>query len=69
MGLHIQKFNQRVQNMNHSNGRELVLGAKEARDLHCEILDLLNQVADMEKKLNASAPQSTNINLDGGGFR
>lgn len=69
MGLHIQKFNQRMQNLNQSGGKELSLGAKEARDLHSEIFGLLAQIADLERRL-LSAPQDTvNIALDGGGFK
>ena len=69
MSLHIQKFNQRVQNMNQSGGRELTLGAREARDLQSEIFSLLAQIAEMERKLNQPQPQGPEVAMDGGGFR
>jgi predicted nucleic acid-binding Zn-ribbon protein len=69
MGLHLQKFNQRLQNMNQSGGRELILGAKEARDLQHEIFALLDQVSEMEKKLRNPNNNSTELAADGGGFK
>jgi hypothetical protein len=69
MGLHIQNFNQRIRALNQSNGKELVMGAKEAKELHTEIFQLLIEFADLEKRLldlEKSAPQ---IALDGGGFK
>ena len=45
------------------------MGAKEAKELHTEIFQLLIEFADLEKRLldlEKSAPQMA---LDGGGFK
>ena len=68
MGIHIQKFNQRIQNLNQSGSRELNLGAKEARDLHSEIFGLLAQIADLERRILSNAPDTAQIAMDGGNF-
>jgi len=69
MGLHIQKFNQRIQNLNQSGGKELSLGAREARDLHSEIFGLLAQIADLERRILSNPTDSVQIALDGGDFK
>ena len=67
----IKQFNQKVQVLNQSGGKQLLLSAKEARDLHFEVLNLLAQISDLELKiraLEAGAPQQAVI-ADGGKFR
>lgn len=67
----IKQFNQKVQVLNQSGGKQLLLSAKEARDLHAEVMNLLSQISDLElaiRSLESAAPQQTVI-ADGGKFR
>jgi hypothetical protein len=65
---HIQKFNQRVQVMNNTSSRELVLGAREARDLQAEILSLLTQLAQAQQSLITQESNAVAQGADGGKF-
>lgn len=53
--------------MNQAGSKQLVLSAKEARDLHSELFNLLEEIA----RLNAEPKkeESHNLRADGGGFR
>lgn len=70
MSIHLKKFNQRIQAMNQNNSKELVLTAKEARDLHSEIQTLLLQISELNKHLISTlqSVQNTPGAADGGGF-
>lgn len=54
--------------MNQSGSKELTLSAREARDLHTEIYDLLEQVAELERKLSMAQVSKTVVDADGGAF-
>jgi len=66
----IKQFNVKVQVLNQSSSKQLLLTAKEARDLQFEIFNLLTQISDLEKSLRrAVAGESTpSISADGGTF-
>jgi len=67
----IKQFNQKVQVLSQSGSKQLLLSAKEARDLHGEILNLLAQISDLElaiRTLEAGTVQQSVI-ADGGKFR
>ena len=46
--LHIKKFNDKIQAMNQSHGRELKLTAAEARSLHHDIFELLDIIRELK---------------------
>ena len=54
--------------MNQSNGKLLTLNAEEARSLHAEIYDLMATIANLAGQ-TAVGPATTNISMDGGGFK
>jgi len=63
----LKKFNERVQVMNQTGGREIVLSASDARNLHNDIFSLLAQIAEL---IEAKQEQESTIGVDfdGGGF-
>jgi hypothetical protein len=67
----IKQFNQKVQVLNQSGGKQLLLSAKEAKDLHYEVLNLLNRISELEVALRAinEANASQPVIADGGKFR
>jgi hypothetical protein len=68
LSLHLKAFNKRVQVMNQTNAKELVLSKLEAQNLQAELFDLLTQVADLTKIKKAEANEVINVGMDGGGF-
>lgn len=66
--LHVKNFNNKVRAMNQSNGKLLTLNAEEARSLHAEIYDLMATIANLAGQ-TAVGPATTNISMDGGGFK
>lgn len=60
-------FNDKVKLMNQTQGKQLVLSAQEARNLHADLFDLLNHCATLSQKLEQK-PQndSTSVAMDGG---
>ena len=54
--------------MNQSNGKLLTLNAEEARSLHAEIYDLMATIANLAGQ-TAPGTATTNISMDGGGFK
>jgi hypothetical protein len=66
--LHIKNFNNKVRAMNQSNGKLLTLNAEEARSLHAEIYDLMATITNLAGQ-TASSTATTNISMDGGGFK
>jgi hypothetical protein len=55
--------------MNQSNSKDLVLSAQEARNLHADIFELLNQYNTLNKHLRAEpAVDVITLNMDGGKF-
>lgn len=69
LSLHLKAFNKKIQVMNQTNARELVLSKIEAQNLHNDIFDLLAQIQALtEVKEVAEAENIININMDGGSF-
>jgi hypothetical protein len=66
--LHVKNFNNKVRAMNQSNGKLLTLNAEEARSLHAEIYDLMATIANLAGQ-TAPGTATTNISMDGGGFK
>lgn len=65
VGIHIKKFNDKVRVLNQSGGKDLVMTASDARNLHSEIFDLLAKLSDFVD----SKEQISEITMDGGNFR
>ncbi len=63
----IKNFNNKVKVMNQTNGRQLILSAEEARNLHSDIYNLLANFAELQS--GAANDNVVQINLDGGGFK
>lgn len=66
LSLTIKSFNEKVKQMNQTNGRQLVLSAQEARNLHNDIFVLLATVAEQSVGADKEVVQ---ITMDGGGFK
>jgi hypothetical protein len=68
LSIAVKTFNDRVKQMNQTNGKQLVLSAQEARSLHNDIFSMLANIAEL-----ASTPGPKDdviqISVDGGGFR
>lgn len=65
---HVKLFNDRVRQLNQSNGKLLTLNAQEARSLHNDIYELLATIAELSKA-NPAANSIVSVNMDGGGFK
>lgn len=63
----LKKFNERVQVMNQTGGREIVLSATDARNLHSDIFALLAQIAELTE-LKKEEEGTIGVDFDGGGF-
>ena len=59
--LHFKMFNDKVRMLNQLGQKNLILTAEEARNLHSDLFDLLNRVAEPSQEL-------TDKMLDGGKF-
>lgn len=69
LSLHLKAFNKKIQVMNQTNARELVLSKIEAQNLHNDIFELLAQIQALtEVKDVAETENIININMDGGSF-
>ena len=62
----VKKFNEKVQILNQSGSKELTLGAKEARDLHHAIFNMLERISELEKA--RSTDNVVELIADGGKF-
>jgi hypothetical protein len=60
----INLFNERIKNLNQTNARSFILPAREARDLHAEIFQLLTDY----NALMLSVINITTRNQNGGEF-
>jgi len=65
VGLHVKKFNDKVRALNQSGGKDLVMTASDARNLHSEIFDLLAKLSEFSSKPD----QVSEVSLDGGSFK
>jgi len=67
--LHISAFNDRVRVMNQLRQNDLKLTAVEANNLQADILSVLAQLTRLASESSSSAAETTEIRLDGGGFK
>jgi hypothetical protein len=67
ISLTIREFNDKVKGMNQTNGKQLVLSAQEARNLHNDIYALLANITELVS--NKSTEDVIQISVDGGGFK
>ncbi len=68
LSLAMRTFNDRVKQMNQTNGKQLVLSAQEARSLHNDIFAMLTNIAELASKGGAES-DVIQISVDGGGFK
>lgn len=69
LSLHLKAFNRRVQVMNQTNAKELILTKLEAQNLHAELFELLAQLADLvEQKETSTQEAVVSVDMDGGNF-
>jgi hypothetical protein len=67
LSLAFKNFNNKVQQMNQSGSKQIMLSADEARNLHADIYALL---ANLVETQNATIDQPSTENfMDGGGFK
>lgn len=66
--LALRTFNDRVKQMNQTNGKQLVLSAQEARSLHNDIYALMNNLAEAVSQSSAG-DDVVQISVDGGSFK
>lgn len=64
LGPALRVFNDRVKTMNQTGGKQVVLTATEARNLHAELFNLLALALPEPVRTQPSTP----ISLDGGKF-
>ena len=69
LSLAIRTFNDRVKQMNQTNGKQLVLSAQEARSLHNDIYSLLANFAEVSSKGQQETGDVIQISMDGGSFK
>lgn len=67
LSLAFKNFNNKVQQMNQSGSRQLMLSADEARNLHADIYVLLANMAEMQT--TSEADPTSEVSMDGGGFK
>lgn len=67
VSLTIRKFNDKVKHMNQTNGKQLVLSAEEARNLHNDIFALLANITELVSK--GEEEEVVQITMDGGSFK
>jgi hypothetical protein len=68
LSLAVRTFNERVKQLNQTNGKQLVLSAQEARSLHNDIYALLANVAELSTQ-GSKTDDVIQISVDGGGFK
>lgn len=69
LSLAVRTFNERVKQLNQTNGKQVVLSAQEARSLHNDIYALLANVAELAARGDGSTDEVIQISVDGGGFK
>lgn len=65
LSLAFKNFNNKIQLMNQSGSKQLMLSADEARNLHADIFILLANFAEVGTK----SADDIEISMDGGGFK
>ena len=66
--LAIQNFNEKLRQMNQSSGKQVVLPAKDARNLQADIFSLLANIAELSSREPNTKDEVVQINMDGGSF-
>ena len=70
LSIHMRKFNEKLQLMNQSNSKQLMLSADEARSLQADIFNLLSNFAELASEpVAVNTQESVQISFDGGGFK
>lgn len=64
----MQGFNEKLRQMNQSNGKQLVLTAQDARNLQSDIYALLGELTKVTTA-DSSRDDIVQVNMDGGTFR
>jgi len=65
--IHLKMFNDKIKLLNSSQGKQLMLSAQEARNLHADLFDLLNHCATLSRRLESGpAPDAVDVKMDGG---
>jgi len=67
LSLAFKNFNNKIQQMNQTGSRQLMLSADEARNLHADIYILLANLAEMQPASETAT--ASEISMDGGGFK
>ena len=65
---HIKLYNDRVRQMNQTNGKILTLNQQEARSLHAEIYDLMAIIASLSQSKDDTSAV-VQVSMDGGAFK
>jgi hypothetical protein len=60
-----QLFNDKVRSLNQTGSKQVILSAQEARNLHHDIFELLN---NLTVKKSTPSNDVTQVEMDGGGF-
>lgn len=68
LSLAFKNFNSKVQQMNQTGGKQIVLNADEARSLHADIYILMANLAE-KHTVTENTSTSTQTFMDGGGFK
>jgi hypothetical protein len=68
LSLSVRTFNERVKQLNQTNGKQVVLSAQEARSLHNDIYALLANVSELVSQ-GGVKEDVIQISVDGGGFK
>lgn len=69
LSFHLKAFNKRVQVMNQTNAKELILSKSDAQNLQADIFELLAQIADLAAlKEKEQQENVVNVEMDGGLF-
>ena len=70
LSLHLKMFNDKVKLMNQSQAKQLTLTTSEARNLHADIFDLMNQIATLSQELSRKSTDTivNVVGMDGGSY-
>jgi hypothetical protein len=68
LSLHLKSFNRRVQVMNQTNSKELVLTCAEARNIQSELFVLLAHMVDLTDIKTATNTAEVVVDMNGGDF-
>jgi len=70
LSLHLKMFNDKVKLMNQSQSKQVVLTAAEARNLHADIFDLMNQIATLSQEVSRKTTETVVnvVGMDGGSY-